>query len=78
MRECSRGDVITDRIESASLLIKRGVIGQYHELSAKRLHRYLSGIEYRFNLRRDSDASLQTVRQLCGLPLLRFADLTSE
>jgi transposase-like protein len=78
MGEYVRGDVTTNRIESAFSLFKRGVIGQYHKLSGKHLHRYLSEFEYRFNRRHDADAFIETVRRLCGLPPLRFADLTSE
>jgi transposase-like protein len=76
--EFARGDVTTNRIESAFSLLKRGVIGQYHKLSGKHLHRYLSEFEYRFNRRHDDDVFIQTVRRLCGVKPLRFADLTAD
>jgi len=76
--EFARGDVTTNRIESAFSLFKRGVIGQYHKLSAKHLHRYLSEFEYRFNRRFDDDVFIQTVRRLCGVKPLRFADLVAD
>ena len=76
--EFSRGDVTTNRIESAFSLFKRGVIGQYHKLSGKHLHRYLREFEYRFNRRHDDDVFIQTVRRLCGFKPLRFADLTAD
>lgn len=75
--EFARGDVTTNRIESAFSLFKRGVIGQFHKLSGKHLHRYLSEFEYRFNRRHDDDVFIQTVRRLCRVEPLRFADLTS-
>ena len=76
--EYARGDVYTNSIESAFSLLKRGMIGQFHKLSAKHLHRYLSEFEYRFNGRKNDDLFMQTVRRLCGFPPLRFADLTSD
>ncbi len=76
--EYVRGDVTTNSIESAFSLFKRGVIGQFHKLSGKHLHRYLSEFEYRFNRRDDADVFIETVRRLCGFKPLRFADLTSD
>jgi ISXO2-like transposase domain/Transposase zinc-ribbon domain len=76
--EYVRGDVTTNSIESAFSLFKRGVIGQYHKLSAKHLQRYLTEFEYRFNRRNDADVFIETVRRLCGFKPLRFADLTSD
>jgi transposase-like protein len=48
--EYVRGDVTTNSIESVFSLFKRGVIGQFHKLSGKHLHRYLAEFEYRFDL----------------------------
>ena len=76
--EYVRGDVTTNTIESAFSLLKRGVVGQFHKLSGKHLHRYLTEFEYRFNHRNDADVFIETVRRLCGFKPLRFADLTSD
>jgi transposase-like protein len=76
--EYVRGDVTTNSIESAFSLFKRGVIGQFHKLSGKHLHRYLAEFEYRFNRRKESDVFIQTVQRLCGVKPLRFAELTSD
>jgi transposase-like protein len=75
--EYARGDVYTNSIESAFSLLKRGVIGQFHRLSGKHLHRYLSEFEYRFNRRKSGDAFIQTVQRLCESKPLPFAKLTS-
>jgi hypothetical protein len=75
--EYARGDVTTNRIESAFSLFKRGVIGQFHKLSGKHLHRYLAEFEYRFNRRNDADVFIVTVQRLCGVKPLRFEELTS-
>jgi hypothetical protein len=76
--EYVRGDVTTNSIESVFSLFKRGVIGQYHKLSAKHLQRYLTEFEYRFNRRKDADVFIETVRRLCGFKPLRFAELTAD
>jgi transposase-like protein len=78
IKEYARGDVTTNSIESVFSLFKRGLIGQYHKLSAKHLQRYLTEFEYRFNRRNDSDVFIETVRRLCGFKPLRFTDLTSD
>jgi transposase-like protein len=78
IHEYVRGDVTTNSIESVFSLFKRGVIGQYHKLSAKHLQRYLTEFEYRFNRRNDADVFIETVRRLCGFKPLRFAELTSD
>jgi len=75
--EFVRGDVTTNGIESAFSLFKRGVVGSFHHISAKHLHRYLSEFEHRFNRRkmttrfndlvaRSGRTSPLTFRQLVG------------
>jgi hypothetical protein len=76
--EYVRGDVTTNSIESAFSLFKRGVIGQFHKLSGKHLHRYLAEFEYRFNRRNDDGAFAEVVRRLAGGKALPFATLTFE
>jgi len=76
--EYVRGDVTTNTIESVFSLFKRGLIGQYHKLSAKHLQRYLTEFEYRYNRRNEPDVFIETVRRLCGFKPLRFADLTAD
>ena len=75
--EYVRGDAYTNTIENAFSLFKRGIIGQYHKVSAKHLQRYLDECAYRFN-RRKYDPFGETVHRLCGFPPLTFASLTSE
>jgi hypothetical protein len=78
MKEYVRGDVYTNTVESAFSLLKRGLIGSFHKVSIKHLHRYLAEFEYRFNRRKGVDAFAETVRRLAGLPVLTFGALTSE
>src|SRR5205823_14320023 len=44
-------EVHTNTVESAFSLLKRGLIGSFHRVSIKHLHRYLTEFEYRFNAR---------------------------
>lgn len=76
--EYVRGDVTTNSIESAFSLFKRGLIGQFHKLSAKHLHRYLAEFEYRFNRRHNDELFADIVRRLAGIKPLQFAKLTSD
>jgi len=76
--EYVRGDITTNSIESAFSLFKRGLIGQFHKLSAKHLHRYLAEFEYRFNHRHSHEMFAEIVRRLAGIKPLPFATLTSD
>ena len=76
--EYVRGIVHTNSVESAFSLLKRGVIGTFHQISIKHLQRYLNEFSYRFNRRNDENAFIETVRHLCGFPPLTFDTLTSE
>jgi len=76
--EYVRGNVHTNTIESAFSLLKRGVIGQFHQISIKHLQKYLNEFSYRFNRRADPNAFIETVRRLAQFPPLTFETLTSE
>jgi len=64
--EYVRGDVHTNFAESYFSLLKRGVLGIFHHLSAKHMHRYLSEFDFRWNRRKvsDGDRVLDTLRNL--------------
>lgn len=53
--EYVRGEVHTNNIESFWALLKRGVIGTYHNVSAKYLPLYLAEFQFRHNHRKDAD-----------------------
>ena len=72
------GEVHTNTIESAFSLLKRGIIGSFHQISIKHLQRYLDEFSYRFNRRNDDGAFTETVRRLAGFKPLPFSDLTSK
>ncbi len=76
--EYVRGDVHTNTIESAFSLLKRGLIGSYHRVSIKHLHRYLSEFEYRFNRRKEADRFEQTLSRMANVSRMQYKELTSE
>lgn len=45
----------TNTIEGAFGLFKRGIVGIYHSISRKHLHRYCNEFAYRYNTRKSSD-----------------------
>jgi transposase-like protein len=53
--EYVRGEVHTANIDSFWALLKRGVIGTYHNVSKKYLPLYLAEFQFRFNNRKESD-----------------------
>jgi hypothetical protein len=72
-----RGDVHTNTVESAFSLLRRAVIGTYHQLSIKHLQRYLDEFSYRYNRREIGCVFEETVRRLCGFSAIPYAKLTS-
>jgi transposase-like protein len=54
-KEYVRGIVYTNTIEGTFSLLKRGIIGNFHQVSHKHLDRYLAEFEYRFNNRKNPD-----------------------
>lgn len=53
--EYVRGDVYSNTIEGAFSLLKRGLIGTFHHVSKKHLHRYAAEFEFRYNARKCDD-----------------------
>ena len=72
-----RGDVHTNTIESAFSLLKRGIVGSWHKISAKHLPAYLDEMTFRFNRRKSSALFLDTLRHMVTAPVLTFEKLTA-
>lgn len=49
--EYVRGDVHTNTVENYFSILKRGIIGTYHHVGKKHLHRYLAEFDRRYNTR---------------------------
>ena len=72
------GDIHTNTVESAFSLLKRGIMGTWHKLSAKHLTSYLQEMEFRFNRRKRPDLFVDTLRHMVTAPVLTFENLTKE
>ena len=53
--EYVRGEVHTQSLDSFWALLKRGIIGTYHNVSKKYLPLYLAEFQFRFNNRKEAD-----------------------
>jgi transposase-like protein len=72
------GIVHTNTIENAFSLLKRGIMGTWHKISAKHLPAYLDEMTFRFNRRHeDSTLFVDTLRQLVSTPNITFQELTA-
>jgi transposase-like protein len=76
--EWVRGNVHVQGIESFWSLFKRGVIGSFHQVSVKHLHRYLNEFSFRFNNREAEDIFAMIVLRLVIGSALRYAALTGS
>jgi len=68
----------TNTVESAFSLLKRGLIGSFHRVSIKHLHRYLSEFELRFNERKDVDRFEKMVSRTAQTAPLTYQKLIAE
>lgn len=76
-KEYVRGEIHTNTVESAFSLLKRGVIGTWHKLSAKHLPAYLDEMSFRFNRRNNPDLFIDTLRHMVTADPLTFEKLTA-
>lgn len=70
-------DIHTNTVESAFSLLKRGIIGSWHKVSAKHLPAYLAEMEFRFNRRKNPDLFIDTLRHMITADPLTFETLTA-
>jgi transposase-like protein len=71
------GEIHTNTVESAFSLLKRGIIGTWHRISAKHLAAYLQEMEFRFNRRKSGTLFLETIRHMATADPLTFERLTA-
>ena len=77
-REYAHGDVHTNTVESAFSLLKRGIVGTWHKVSAKHLPTYLDEMSFRFNNRKNPFLFRDTMLKLIGSPNLEYKELTAQ
>jgi hypothetical protein len=59
-------------------LLKRSIVGSYHQVSAKHLDAYLDELEFRFNGRENPYLFRDAMRKLLVSKNLPYAKLTAE
>jgi len=70
-------DIHTNTVESAFSLLKRGIIGTWHKVSAKHLQAYLDEMTFRFDRRKRPDLFVDTLRHMVTADPLTFEELTA-
>jgi transposase-like protein len=70
--EYVRDDAHVNTSESVHALLKRGIIGTFHHVSKKHLHRYLNEFDFRFNARKISDGerTMKAIESVGGKRLM--------
>jgi hypothetical protein len=68
--------ITTNGIESAFSLLKRGIVGSWHKVSAKHLSAYLDEMTFRFNNRNNPYLFRDTMMKLIEAPVLEYKNLT--
>lgn len=76
--EYVRGDVHTNSIENVWSLLKRSIVGSYHQVSAKHLDAYLDELEFRFNNRENPYMFRDAMYKLLIAETLPYAKLIAE
>ena len=73
-----RGCVYTNSVENVWSLLKRSIIGSYHQVSAKHLDAYLDELEWRFNNRDNPYLFRDTLIRLIKSPKMEFKSLIEK
>jgi transposase-like protein len=73
--EWVRGDVHTNSVEGVWSLLKRSLVGSYHQLSAKHLPAYLDEFSFRFNNRHNEYLFRDTLAKLVTAETLEYKRL---
>jgi transposase-like protein len=71
-----KGDIYTNTVESAFSLLKRGIMGTWHRVSAKHLAAYLDEMTWRFNNRKNPFLFRDTMLKLIQSENLEYKELT--
>lgn len=73
-----KGDIHTNTIESAFSLLKRGVMGLWHRISAKHLQSYCNEMCFRFNNRKNPYLFRDTILRLISSQNEEYKELTAK
>src|SRR4029077_13543165 len=72
------GDLHTNTVESAFSLLKRGIMGTWHKISAKHLPAYLNEMCFRFNNRKNPYLFRDTLLKMIESGNLEYQELTKS
>ena len=75
--EWVRGEVHTNNVENIWSLLKRSIVGSYHQVSKKHLDAYLDELEWRFNNRNNEYLFRDTLLKLIRAENLPYQELVS-
>jgi transposase-like protein len=76
-KEYARGPINTNTAESSFAIVKRGIIGVYHNVSKEYLHRYIWQFDFVWNTRKmnDGERTIKAIKSAEGKRLM-YADAT--
>ncbi len=77
-KEYVRGEVHVNSVENIWSLLKRSIIGSYHQVSAKHLDAYLDELEFRFNNRENPYMFRDALCKLLVANCLPYAKLIED
>jgi transposase len=77
-KEYGRGKVHVNSMENVWSLLKRSIIGSYHQVSAKHLDAYLDELEFRFNNRENPFMFRDAMLKLLLAETLPYAKLIKD
>lgn len=79
-KEYARGDVHVNTAESSHALIKRGLVGIYHNVSREYLHRYLWQFDFMWNNRKlnDGERTIAAIQAAEGKRLMYRPPITRD
>lgn len=77
-KEYVRGDVHVNSVENIWSLLKRSIIGSFHQVSAKHLDAYLDELEFRFNNRENPYMFRDAMLKLIVADTLPYAKLVED
>jgi transposase-like protein len=77
-KEYVKGDVHTNSMENVWSLLKRSIIGSYHQVSAQHLDTYLDELEFRFNNRENPHMFRDAMYKLLVANNLPYAKLIED
>jgi transposase-like protein len=76
--EWVNGQVHTNTIEGVFSLLDRSILGAYHKVSKKHLHRYLEEVEWRYNNRENPYLFRDTILELISCEPMEYRHLISQ